>query len=144
MSITLRLSQVLLSGLAAWTLAAYAGTDESPGGAASDAEGLPEVVVTAQKRSQRLIDVPLSVTAASGDQLTKLGISSPSDLTKVVPGLFFQQSTFGVPVYSIRGIGFYSTYIGAEPTVTMYLDQVPLPYSIMASGAAIDLERVEV
>ena len=144
MSITLRLSQVLLSGFAAWALAAYAGTDESAAGSASDAEGLPEVVVTAQKRSQRLIDVPLSVTAASGDQLTKLGISSPSDLTKVVPGLFFQQSTFGVPVYSIRGIGFYSTYIGAEPTVTMYLDQVPLPYSIMASGAAIDLERVEV
>ena len=103
-----------------------------------------EIVVTAQKRSERLSDVPLSITAATGAQLVKQGINNPADLTKIVPGFTYQQSAVGVPIYAIRGIGFYNTFLGVTPTVTVYLDQVPLPYSVMAAGAGLDLERVEV
>ena len=111
---------------------------------AAESTGVDEIIVTAQKRAERLIDVPLSITAASGEQLSKLGVSNTEDLEKVAPGFTFQRSSFGTPVFQIRGIGFYDTSVGASPTVSLYVDQVPLPYSSMARGAAFDLERVEV
>lgn len=102
------------------------------------------IVVTAQKRSERLSDVPLSVTAVSGDRLVELGVSSPADLEKVALGFNYRPSPQGSPVFQIRGIGFFEEAIGVAPTVSVYLDQAPLPFSSMAEGAAFDLERVEV
>jgi len=105
---------------------------------------LTEIIVTASKREERLSDVPMSITAVSGDQLTQLGIKDPSDLTRMVPGFTFQQSSYGAPVFTIRGIGLYDTSVGIAPTVSVYVDQVPLPFLSMTSGASFDLERVEV
>ncbi len=106
---------------------------------------LEEVVVTAQKRSERLLDVPLSVTAASGDQLARQGITSPTDLERVVPGFSYQQSSSGVPVFTIRGVGVYDTFaLGMSPAVTVYVDQAPLPFLAMTAGATLDLDRLEV
>ena len=105
---------------------------------------LDEIVVTAQKRTERLMDVPLSITAVSGDQLNKQGITDARQLTKLVPGFTYQESNYGTPIFTIRGIGFLDGSIAAEPTVTAYVDQVPLPYSILTRGASLDLERVEV
>ena len=51
-----------------------------------------EIVVTAQKRSERINDVPISITAATGAQLEKLGITDPVGLKKIVAGFTFQQS----------------------------------------------------
>nr|WP_047169573.1 TonB-dependent receptor [Sphingomonas sp. Y57] len=102
-----------------------------------------EIVVTAQKRSERLSDVPLSITAATGADIARRGINSTADLAKVVPGFTYQLSNYGTPVFTIRGIGFYDVAMGTEPAVTAYVDQVPLPYSIMTRGTTLDLERVE-
>jgi outer membrane receptor protein involved in Fe transport len=102
-----------------------------------------DIIVTAQKRSERLSEVPLSISAASGDQLRTLGVTSAGDLAKVVTGFSFTQSTLGAPIYTIRGIGFYDDAIGIAPTVTVYIDQVPLAYSRMAEGATLDVERIE-
>jgi len=107
------------------------------------AQGLTEIIVTAQKRSERLSDVPLSITAATGDQLTREGITDVSQLEKIVPGFIYQDSSYGTPIYSIRGVGFYDTSVGVSPAVSVYLDQVPLPYSSMTRGVSFDLERVE-
>jgi iron complex outermembrane recepter protein len=113
--------------------------DSQPSG-----DSLAEVIVTAEKRSERLVDVPMSITAATGERLASLGITAPADLEKIVPGFTYQMSTYGVPVYTIRGIGFYDISLANAPTVTIYVDQVPLPYSIMTEGATLDVERVEV
>lgn len=102
------------------------------------------IVVTAQKRSERLTDVPMSITAITGDGLTRIGISEPSQLGQAVPGFSAQQSAFGTPILSIRGIGYNDNSATAGSTVTAYIDQVALPYSVMARGAIMDLERVEV
>ena len=64
-----------------------------------------DIVVTAQKRDERLSDVPLSITASTGDQLTVRGISDPADLGKLVPGFAFQRSAYSTPIYQIRGVG---------------------------------------
>ncbi|HKR91040.1 TonB-dependent receptor, partial [Novosphingobium sp.] len=106
--------------------------------------GAAEIIVTAQKRSERLNDVPLSITAATGEQLRQAGVASPSDLAKVVTGFSYQPSNYGAPVYSIRGIGFFDNTTAVSPTVSVYVDQVPLPYLVMTPGATLDLERVEV
>ena len=105
---------------------------------------LEEVVVTAQKRSEKLSDVPMSVSASSGEQLEARGVTQAADLDKVVPGFNFRPSNYGTPVYTIRGVGFFENSVAVAPTVSVYVDQVPMAYSAMTSGAAIDLERVEV
>ena len=103
-----------------------------------------EIIVTAQKRKERLNDVPMSITAASGQTLARRRIESVADLEKIAPGFSYSQSQNGTPVFSVRGIGFYSETIAAASTVTVYEDQIPLPYARMTEGATLDLEQVEV
>lgn len=103
-----------------------------------------EIVVTAQKREQNLSDVPMSVNALSGDALASRGVQNVQDLAKFTPGLSFVESGASTPVYSLRGVGFFDTALAGRPTVSVYVDQVPLPFSAMSVGAALDLERVEV
>jgi iron complex outermembrane recepter protein len=114
--------------------------------AASDdsTQGLAEIIVTAEKRSENINDVGMSITAVSGDQLAKLGVTDVSDLAKIVPGFTYTDSVYSTPVYTLRGIGFNDYSMGTEPAVSVYVDEVPLPYSIMTKGAALDLERLEV
>jgi len=134
---------VILSGLGSGIVQADTFTT-SKANDSNRSRGLEEIVVTAQKRSQSLNDVPLSVSAVSGDQLSNLGISDVKDLAKAIPGFTYTESAFGTPVYTLRGIGFYDTSLGAKPTVSVYLDEAPLPFSILTRGATLDLERVEV
>ncbi len=118
----------------------------APGATTPDApvSQLDEIVVTAQRRAQSVVDVPMSITAVSGEQLQDMGVASVADLVKVTPGLSYVESGASTPVFSLRGVGFFDTAIGARPTVSVYVDQVPLPFSIMTSGASFDLQRVEV
>jgi outer membrane receptor protein involved in Fe transport len=110
----------------------------------SSSSGIETVVVTAQKTLQNINDVGMSIQAASGDDLVRLGITDPSQLDKIVPGFNYTPSFYGTPIYSIRGVGFLDTSLAASPTVSVYTDEVPLPYSILTSGASLDLQRVEV
>jgi outer membrane receptor protein involved in Fe transport len=112
--------------------------------AQSSGDQLGEIIVTAQKRSQSLNNVGLSITAADGEQLTKLGIRETGDLVKISPGLTFTKSQDGTPLFTIRGVGFNDYTLGASPAVSVYVDQVPLVYSAYTQGATLDLERVEV
>ena len=110
----------------------------------ADQGGIPDIIVTAQKRSESINKVGLAITAMSGDQLTKLNIKDVKDLAQVVPGLSFAASLLDTPVYSLRGVGFYETTLAAYPDVSVYIDQVPLPFPVLTQGVGLDLERVEV
>jgi len=138
---------LLMLAVAGAAQAAEAGPKAGEAQAAGNQTGetaVPDIIVTAQKRSENVQNVPISITAVTGDQLTRAGVTDTSQLTKLVPGFTFQQSSYGTPVYSIRGIGFYDTSVGISPAVSVYVDQVPLPYSVMARGTTLDLERAEV
>jgi iron complex outermembrane recepter protein len=143
-----RVASVLILGtlaLATADLAASQGTDGGPSAAAQENEvGLQEIVVTAEKRSERINDVPISITAVTGDRLQSQGITGTAELTKVVPGFTYQASAYGNPIYTIRGIGFIDLALGSDPAVSVYIDQVPLPFSVTTRGSTLDLERVEV
>jgi outer membrane receptor protein involved in Fe transport len=103
-----------------------------------------EVVVTAQKREENINNVGMSIQAASGDKLQKLGITDTESLQKIVPGFLFTPTYYGTNVFSIRGVGFQDTSLAGSPTVSVYLDEAPLPFSALTNGATLDVQRVEV
>src|SRR3546814_19184354 len=110
----------------------------------SDLSSINEIIVTAQKRSERQSDVPLSITAVQGDRLFELGVSGPQDLEKVALGFTFRPSAQGSPIFQIRGIGFFEEAIGVTPTVSVSLDKVQLPFSSKAGCVPFDLGGVGV
>lgn len=103
-----------------------------------------DIVVTAQKRQQSINDVPMSISAVSGDDLSRKQINSVADLAEVVPGLSFSTTKSSNPVYTIRGVGFYEQSLAAYPAVSVYIDEIPLPFPVLANHTNFDLERVEV
>jgi iron complex outermembrane receptor protein len=115
----------------------------------SPSTGLSEIVVTAQKREERLIDTPQSVTVLSADYLTKLGAVQFSDFANTVPGLNFQTAGAGYTQISLRGV---TSGVENNPTVGIYVDDVPYgSSSAFAFGARyaldvglFDLDRIEV
>jgi iron complex outermembrane receptor protein len=111
---------------------------------ASASGPLEEVIVTAEKRKESINEVPMSISALTGDQLADKGIASTADLQKVVSGFRYTEGNNGTPVYSIRGVGFNETSLGALANVPVYVDEVPIAFPIMTRGIALDLERVEV
>lgn len=132
-----------LSGVAMPALAQSASMQGSDP-ALSESSGLPEIVVTAQKRSERANDVPLAISVLSSDQLATRGVTDPVQLERVVPGFTVQKTNLGEPVFFVRGVGYSDPSMSINPTVSVYADEAPLPFSVMAKGAALDLERVEV
>jgi len=129
---------------AAQTNPALGNPPSAPIPAADDNDATRDIIVTANKRQESSLSVPTSVTAISGAALVNKGIYDVADLVKVTPGLSYVESGRSIPVFSLRGVGFFDQSIGARPTVSVYQDEAPLPFSIEAKGASFDLERVEV
>tara|TARA_R110000782_G_scaffold78276_9_gene155631 strand:- start:57376 stop:59850 length:2475 start_codon:yes stop_codon:yes gene_type:complete len=118
--------------------------DASAAQAEVDDATVGEIIVTAQKREQSLNDVGMSISAISGDSLVSRGIQRLEDMSRVVPSFTVTKQEFDVPTYTLRGIGPQNPSLAGAPTVSIYMDQVPLVFPIMARGASLDLERVEV
>jgi iron complex outermembrane receptor protein len=106
--------------------------------------GSTDIIVTAQKREQSINKVGLTITALSADSLRNQRISSLEDVAAAVPGLSFTTSAANTPVFTLRGVGFYDVTLGASPTVSVYMDQVALPFSVLTNNVNYDIERVEV
>jgi iron complex outermembrane recepter protein len=112
-------------------------------GTRSGSETLETVLVTAQKREERLIDVPMSVAAISGETLEQKGLNTISDIAHTVPSLSVREAGPGQQLITIRGIG---NGRGSSSLVGIYLDDAPLssiPFSQVDLRVS-DLERVEV
>jgi hypothetical protein len=86
----------------------------------------------------------MPIVAATGEVLQERGITSVADLTRLVAGLTVQQSSFNSTSFTLRGVGFFNSDLATPPAVTIYVDEVPLPYPAMTKLAAFDLARVEV
>ncbi len=106
---------------------------------------IEEVIVTAQKREQRLSDVGTAVTAFSADDIAEFGWSEPSDLAGQTPNMNVNQVLGNsIPNVSIRGIGLNDYAVNNNPAVGVYLDEVYLVSPAMLSFQLFDMERVEV
>lgn len=121
---------------------------EGPAANSSTTSELAEVVVTATRRSEALLDVPLSVTAFSEAALEKQGIHDIGDLSRITPGLVFTPDVQGRTNIAIRGI---SSTVGAA-TTGIYIDDTPIQIRAVGAGvvavnaypAIFDLDHVEV
>jgi iron complex outermembrane recepter protein len=115
--------------------------------AAQDDVGLEEIVVTAQRREENLQDVPISVTAVSGDKLAAIGAGG-ADIRGIsgrVPSLLVE-SSFGrtFPRFYIRGLGNTDFDLNASQPVSLVYDDVVLENPILKGFPVFDMERVEV
>lgn len=151
-----RKSATLLRGVACCSAMIAFSANAAPVGSAALALAVPgqgdgaadlyanDIVVTATKRSESINRIPLTITAVSGGDLAAKGITETAELAKVVPGFVSVQGQFGSPVIFLRGVGYYGFTLSTKPTVTLYADEAPIPYSAMSIGNTLDLERVEV
>jgi outer membrane receptor protein involved in Fe transport len=104
---------------------------------------LEEVIVTAQKRVERLQDVPISITAMSGEKIDDMSMTALEELTQYMPNVTINTGA-GTPNLFIRGVG-SGTNAGFEQSVGMYIDGVYAGRGALAAvPTTMDLERVEI
>ncbi len=134
----------LLCGVATPALAQTAPSD-APAAAADDT-GIQDIVVTAQRRSQSLLDVPLAISAIGGDALANKGISNSASLATAVPNLQVS-SPYGStqPNFSLRGISVANEFNANQASpVGVYIDDVYIAARTSHGMGLFDLDRVEV
>ena len=120
-------------------------TDNSEGQAKLSTSLIERIEVTAQKRIQSADDIGMPIAAFNADQMKSLGIKNAIDITQFTPGVVYSEtSAVGVPIYTIRGVGFDDYSTAANSTVGIYVDEVSLPYPIMTRGLQFDVQRVEI
>ena len=114
--------------------------------ALADDIGIEEVVVTATRRQESLQDVPLAVSALSGETLNKQGVFETTDLHRIAPNMQVS-SPYGTqqPNFSIRGVGVGTEYnANAASPVGVYVDEVYQTFRASHGQQLYDLEQVEV
>ncbi len=147
----------LLAGAAALAVAAPAvaqtagdaGTTAGPvaaGTASADADGLEEIIVTAERRESNLQDTPISVTAVTAAAIQAQGIRTVSDLAANVPNLTSTTGPQGGADanFFIRGVGQFDFIATNDPGVGVYVDGVYLGRTVGALFDSSDIARVEV
>ena len=135
-----------VAGAVALALALAAAT---AGAQTEPTTGLGEVIVTAQKRAERIQDVPVAVSVVSGYQLVDGGSVQLTDYAAFVPGMYVDSTgTPGQSTISLRGIG----PMGSSATVGIYIDEAPIGSSGIYNSTSVltfdlmpyDVERIEV
>jgi iron complex outermembrane recepter protein len=127
------------------TAADQSGFTAGPAAAPESAQGsqLDEIIVTAQKRAQRAIDTPLSITALDAAALSEHQVAAFNDLQAISPGVQ-DGDQFGGNRLFIRGIGLTSFAAGADPSAAFYVDGVYVARPAAQLGSFYDVDRVEV
>ncbi|PCD01694.1 TonB-dependent receptor [Sphingomonas spermidinifaciens] len=108
------------------------------------ADGSNDILVTAQKIEQRAVDVPITISAVSGERIRELGVGDLDELSNYIPGLNIQEQSANNPGIVIRGITSDSGSAQQGPRVTLYYNGVDISRSRGSYQAIYDLERVEV
>jgi iron complex outermembrane recepter protein len=109
---------------------------------AAAAPMLEEVLVTAQKREESLMDVPISILAVSGEKISNAGINDLSELSAYVPNLTITEGTINTNIF-MRGVGSGNNR-AFEQSVGMFIDGIYMGRSRQFRAPFFDLERVEV
>lgn len=103
-----------------------------------------EIIVTSQKRSQSIQDVPVAVTAYTGEQIEALGIDNTTEITQQIPSLQVSQWSPNLTIFNIRGVSQNNFTDNLEAPIAVYLDDAYMGSINGLSGQLFDVERVEV
>lgn len=137
---------MLSSALVAAPFVTAARAQDSAASAPAD-DQLGEIVVTAERRSENLQKVPVSVGVVQGDQLRNFtaGGGDILELAARVPGLYAETTTGRIfPRFYIRGLGNIDFYLGASQPVSIIQDDVVLEHVVLKSNPVFDVNQVEV
>lgn len=129
---------------AAMTCAAGGGAFAQSGSVADGAHARDEIVVTARRRAESLQDVPVAVSAFSGDRVDELQADDISGLQYAAPNVYIDQGDAANAVIYVRGVGQNDSLAFADPGVGVYVDDVFIARSQAAFLELFDVERVEV
>ncbi|WP_421739469.1 TonB-dependent receptor [Caulobacter sp.] len=133
----------LLAATALWGIAASAHA-QAPSASTANDTALDEIVVTAQKRTQRISDVPMSISAYDQLFLKQIAATELTRVAQVTPGLTIQLQDRLLPGISLRGITSDDTSPAAEPRVALFQDGVPITQIGSGYAEMFDVDRVEV
>jgi iron complex outermembrane receptor protein len=139
--------RILACGVAA---AALAGAGQAMAQAAQakavtqDVVSIDEIVVTAQRRSERLQDVPVTVTAFGAQEVQQARIREIDDVATRTPGLNFDAFPASQPRIAIRGIGSSDRGAAGDPSSAVFLDEIYLGRPAAVAFDAFDISRIEV
>lgn len=132
-------------GLAAMSsgIASAQTAPQAPSAAADQASSIDDIIVTARKRSERLIDVPVAVTAVTAETLENRQFTSVRDIAAITPGLNINSDAAGRAFISIRGIG--TTLLDTvQPGVGIFVDGVYQQNTSYLNSPTLAVEQIEV
>lgn len=132
---------ILLAGVCAGAIAFPAFAQTAEGTTAVDED---TIIVTAQRTSQRLQDVPIAISAFSGEALEKQQIKNASDLQLTLPNVTFTKGNFTGSSFTIRGIGDLCVGASCDSATAIHVNGTPLLATRLFETEYFDLERVEV
>lgn len=136
----------LLTGIFAGISVAPEARAQSADQIVDEGEGGGVIVVTARRREERLIDVPMAVSAYSGETLENRGVTNISEIAQAAPSVTIEPSraTNSTLTAFIRGVGQQDPLAGFEPGVAIYIDDIYLARPQGALLDVYDVERVEI
>lgn len=145
--IKFRTSAMMASSLLALSAGTAFAQDRpaDPPAATASQDALSEIVVTAQKREERLQDVPIAITALTGSDLENNRVTNLEGIRDLVPNLYMEQALTGTttPKMFLRGVGVVNQVFSFDSPIGIYFDDV---YIARVTGALVDLfdvDRVE-
>ena len=106
--------------------------------------GLEEVLVTATHRTENVQDIPISVTAITGEDMERADIFDPATIALRVPGMTYGEFSPGQAIISLRGVSSADDGAGLDNSVALFLDGVYIGRSAAINFDMFDLERLEV
>jgi len=128
------------------TLMLFVGIYQAPSARADEIApyALEEVIVTAQKRPERLLDVPISLSVMTGEQLAERGVENVRDLQYSIPNFTTYSLINFHPNFLVRGFDSQASNIGFESGLGIYVDGVFMGRPEALTQQLADVERVEV
>ncbi|GAB5453520.1 MAG: TonB-dependent receptor [Halioglobus sp.] len=112
-------------------------TAEAPG-----ARSLEEIIVTAQRRSQSLQDVPISISVVSADDIARNSLFDFTDTAQLTPGVSLQTSSAALASIIVRGVG-PGFFAPTAQSVPVFVDEIPASQPGVVFNTMVDVERVE-
>ncbi|MEW9856699.1 TonB-dependent receptor [Novosphingobium sp. M1R2S20] len=139
-----RITAIVTSApLLACTLPALA--QDAAGPSATASIDSSDIIVTARKRQESILQVPVVVTAVSGETLQNLQVTQVSDLPRLVPGLVLGGNLLSIgPQVTIRGVGTSSSDPGVDQSVSLNIDGLSLGQGLAFGSGMFDVAQVEV
>ena len=136
-----RLALTVSAGAMLLSMPALAQTAPAP---AADPTAIDDVIVTAQKREQRIQDVPIAISAFDEEALTAQRIEGGADLVRAIPNVAFTKTNFNSYNFQIRGLGTQAVSATSDPGVAVAFNSTGIIQNRLFEQEYFDIERVEV